>query len=102
MNDNCSGYIKSILLYALCKITFLIAYANDTTMAKKGDNSNVTLVMSVRVTPGILRFMDQDIEENEIHRSRADWVQTALDHYMKERIEDMKKIRDLLGGGGPN
>ena len=68
-------------------------------MAKLRDSSNVTLTISVRITPGILRFIDEDIEENEVHRSRADWIQTALDHYMKERLEDAIKLRELRGGG---
>lgn len=68
-------------------------------MGKVRDQSNTTTVISLRLTPGILRFIDEDLEDNEIHRTRTDWLQTAIDHYMKERLADMKLIRDLRGGG---
>ncbi len=71
-------------------------------MGKVRDQSNTTTVISLRLTPGILRFIDEDLEDNEIHRTRTDWLQTAIDHYMKERLADMKLIRDLRGGGGLN
>lgn len=71
-------------------------------MGKVRDQSNSTTVISIRLTPGILRFIDEDLEQNEIHRTRTDWLQTAIEHYMKERLEDAVKLRELHGGGGRN
>lgn len=69
-------------------------------MSNNGDISNKTTVVTVRMTPGMLRFMDEDITNNQIYRSRSDWIQTALDHFMKERLDDMERLSKIKGGGG--
>ena len=69
-------------------------------MSSNGEISNKTLVVSVRVTEGMLRLIDDDIMTNKIHRSRSDWIQTALDHYLLERNGDLDRKKRPAGGGG--
>lgn len=69
-------------------------------MSGNGPISNKTFVVNVRLTEGMLRLIDEDIMNNQLHRTRSDWIQTALDHYLLERNGDLDRKKRPAGGGG--
>lgn len=99
MYYGCKREYKRIPMYFRCILILFMDVFGLKYMSNNGEISNRTIVITLRLTPGLLRFIEEDITTNEIHRTRSDWIQTALEHYMKERMEDAIKLRELRGGG---
>lgn len=56
--------------------------------------------VSLRVPPGVLKLVEQDIEENGEHLNRTEWIMVAINRYLDHRCEIGAIKRDSSGGGG--
>ena len=65
----------------------------------------------IRITKGLTDFIDQDIEQNQLHSNRSDWVTTAILFYRDKRMKETKDRSappplttskgSAFAGGGP-
>ena len=56
--------------------------------------------VSLRVAPGLLRLIEQDIEENEEYLNRTEWVMDAIYKHLEYRTSIGAIRKDSVGGGG--
>lgn len=57
-------------------------------------------VVSVRIPPGILKLIEQDIQRNEEYINRTEWIMDAVRMHLDRRIQGGAIQRDSIGGGG--
>lgn len=65
-------------------------------------NMNKPRQVSLRVAPGILRLIEQDVLENGEYLNRTEWVMDAIYRHLEYRRSLGAIRRDSNGGGGNN
>ena len=63
-------------------------------------NMNKPRQVSLRVAPGILRLIEQDVLENGEYLNRTEWVMDAIYRHLEYRRSLGAIRRDSVGGGG--
>ena len=48
------------------------------------------IVTSIRLSEGLMDFIKTDIEENKLHCTLSDWVQTACLLYRDKRLKELE------------
>ena len=48
------------------------------------------IVTSIRLSEGLMDFIKTDIEENKLHVTLSDWVQTACLLYRDKRLKELQ------------
>ena len=53
------------------------------------------LITSIKIPPGLIKMIDDDIKQNNDFRNRSEWIISAIRFYESERIRIIKE-RKLL------
>lgn len=53
-------------------------------------------LVAIRMPIGLLKFIDQDNEENYLHSSRTDWILTACMMYREKRMHEIREHEEYL------
>ncbi len=62
-------------------------------MVRKSEKFADLVVTTIRLPKGIIEFIESDIEENQLHRDRTNWIQTACNEYREKRLAETKSIK---------
>lgn len=66
-------------------------------MPKKISGKGRTDQFSIRLSPGMLQFIEDDVKgTHSIHSNRNDWIKSAAERYMELRIEQMREQGELF------
>ncbi len=66
-------------------------------MPKKISGEGKTEQFSVRISPGLLQFIEEDVKgPYSIHGTRNEWLKAAAERYMEIRIDQMRGQGEML------
>lgn len=56
-------------------------------------------IVTLRIPPGLLHLIEQDIQKNEEYITRTDWIIDAIHRHVELRLQSGAIHRDSNGGG---
>lgn len=62
-------------------------------MPRQISGKKYTDQFSIRVPDGLRAFIEKDIEENQEHLNRNEWIVRAIEHYKEYRLEQIAKTK---------
>lgn len=64
-------------------------------MPRQISGKKYTDQFSIRVPEGLRAFIEKDIEENQEHLNRNEWIIRAIEHYKEYRLEQILKTKQI-------